>query len=198
MKRIAGAAVAVSLLGCAGLSPNPCAGDYAAIKAEEIRTIEAGEAVVRKVIVDRVPENQLSPADLAVAEAMDVVLESRMRAVDQADLEIIDRASALLSRAEDWDRADDRECGPADIELSLFCALKRASEEVLGSYEHRRTALQEVRFAIEDARPGVEYEHRLQGFNNEPSTTFADVKSVLSTARSRIADRLALQAACKL
>ena len=71
-------------------------------------------------------------------------------------------------------------------------ALKRASEQTTGGYEHRRTALQEVRFAIEDLRPDVEYEHRLRDFNNEARTTFDEIRLVLSTARSRVAERLAL------
>lgn len=192
------AAIAVLLTGCASIAAAPCGKDYAAIKAAEISTIEAGETVLKKVIVDGVPQDQLTAADLAAAEAMETVLASRSRAVDEADIGIIDRAASLLARAEDGDRADDRDCGPDDQTFSLFCALKRASEEVIGAYEHRRTALQEVRFAVEDARPGVEYEHRLQGFNNDPSTSFEELKSILAAVRARIGDRLALQAACKL
>lgn len=186
------------LTGCASVPSAHCQKDYATIKAAEISTIESGEAVLRKVVVDGVPEDQLAPTDLAAADAMDAVLASRARAVDQADIDIIERASSLLSRAEDWDRADDRECGHDDQTYSFSCALKRASEDVIGSYEHRRTALQEVRFAIEDARPGVEYEHRLQGFNNDPATTFDEVKSILAAVKERLVKRLALQAACTL
>jgi hypothetical protein len=62
--------------------------------------------------------------------------------------------------------------------------------EVLGAYDHRRAALQEVRFAIEAAAPGRRFEHRLQDYNNLDTTTFDDVKAVLRVARQRVAERL--------
>jgi len=61
---------------------------------------------------------------------------------------------------------------------------------VLGNYDHRRVALQEVRFAIEEVSGGREFEHRLMDFNNLPQTRFADIKRVLAIARERVAARL--------
>ena len=49
-----------------------------------------------------------------------------------------------------WDRADDRICEDGDETFSLYCALKFATIDEVGEYQHRRTALQEVRFALED------------------------------------------------
>jgi hypothetical protein len=72
----------------------------------------------------------------------------------------------------------------------LFCALQAASIEVLGQYDHRRVALQEVRFAIERVSGGREFEHRLMDFNNLPGTTFDDIKKVLTMARENVASRL--------
>ena len=60
---------------------------------------------------------------------------------------------------------DDRVCKPDDTAWSLFCALQRASVEVLGSNDHRRAALQQVRFAIEAAAPDRVFEHRLRDYN---------------------------------
>lgn len=176
--------------------PPACERDYAALKEAEIADIRAGEAVLKKVIVDGVSEDSLTPEDIAAAEKMEAVQESRVRYVDETDIAILDRAAEILSGPEVWDRADDRICNADDTTFSLFCALQRASEEVTGAYEHRRTALQEVRFAIEGLRPGVEYDHRLRDFNNEARTTFEEISLVLSTARSRVAERLALQAKC--
>ena len=48
---------------------------------------------------------------------------------------------------------------------------QRACIDVLGNYDHRRVALQEVRFAVEDATRGQDFEHRLRDFNNLPQTT---------------------------
>ena len=51
-------------------------------------------------------------------------------------------------------------------------------------------ALQEERFAIEDATGGREFEHRLRDFNNLPSTDFDTVTRVPDAARQRVAERL--------
>src|ERR1700722_7872362 len=70
--------------------------------------------------------------------------ENRNQPVTTADVEILDRANALLVSDSDWNRKDTRECPPSAKTLSLFCALHEASIEILGSYDHRRVALQEV------------------------------------------------------
>lgn len=119
-------------------------------------------------------------------------VEQRNLPVTIEDLRILDRADAILSDQAKWNRQDDRVCTPEDTTWSLFCALQRASVEVLGGYDHRRAALQEVRFAIEAAAPGQEFEHRLRDYNNLPTTRFEDVKAVLHVARERVADRLAV------
>lgn len=68
--------------------------------------------------------------------------------------------------------------------------MQKALIEVLGAYDHRRVALQEVRFAIEDETKGREFEHRLRDYNNLPSTRFKDIKRVLKVAANRVAARL--------
>src|SRR6266545_2037772 len=73
---------------------------------------------------------------------------------------------------------------------SLFCALQKACIDVLGAYDHRRVALQEVRFAVEDATRGQDFEHRLRDFNNLPTTKLSDVKKVLHIAMDRVKSRL--------
>jgi hypothetical protein len=111
------------------------------------------------------------------------------------DLRIMDRAIGILKDEASWNRKDDRECADdtANRKWSLFCALELACTEVLGEYDHRRVALQEVRFAVEDATHGREFEHRLMDFNNLPETRFEDVRNVLQVARSRVAARLTVQ-----
>src|SRR4029453_6599897 len=80
-------------------------------------------------------------------------LESREQPVTEADLRILQRADVLLKEPASWNHYDDRLCDDDEAtgKRSLFCALKKAVTEELGSYEHRNIALQEVRFAIEDA-----------------------------------------------
>jgi hypothetical protein len=55
---------------------------------------------------------------------------------------------------------------------------------------HRRVALQDVRFAVEEATKGIELEHRLMDFNNLPTTRLEDVKRVLAVAIERVRQRL--------
>ena len=103
-----------------------------------------------------------------------------------------------------WNRHDDRVCDDdeASGKRSLFCALQKADREILGEYQHRNVALQEVRFVIQDATRDRQTEmviralrrfslpHRLMDFNNLPETRFEDVKQVLRVASERIAARL--------
>ena len=132
-------------------------------------------------------------------------LESREQPVTEADLRILQRADALLKDPDSWNRHDDRVCidDEATGKRSLFCALQKADTEVLGTYEHRNVALQEVRFAVEDAMRDGHTEmmfdalshfrlpHRLMDFNNLPGTRFEDIHSVLRVATTRVAARLA-------
>jgi hypothetical protein len=119
-------------------------------------------------------------------------LERRDRPVTADDLRILVKAEELLKDDSVWNRKDDRECqdDEATGKRSLFCALQNACVDVLGSYDHRRAALQEVRFAVEDATRGRDFEHRLRDFNNLPETRLADIKRVLWVAKERVKSRL--------
>ena len=119
-------------------------------------------------------------------------LERRDQPVTDDDLRILLKAEELLKDESVWNRKDDRECtdDEATGKRSLFCALQKACIDVLGIYDHRRVALQEVRFAVEDATRGQEFEHRLRDFNNLPTTQLADVKRVLRVAMDRVKARL--------
>lgn len=119
-------------------------------------------------------------------------LERRDLPVTQDDLRILQAATELLRDESVWNRADDRECkdDEASGKRSLFCALQKACIEVLGTYDHRRAALQEVRFAVEDATKGQKFEHRLRDFNNLPTTRLDDIKRVLQVASERVKARM--------
>ena len=121
--------------------------------------------------------------------------EQRDQPVSSEDVRILLRADELLKNESSWNRKDDRECtdDEASGKRSLFCALQKACIEVLGTYDHRRVALQEVRFAVEDATRGKDFEHRLRDFNNLPETHLADVKRVLRVATDRVKARLKVQ-----
>ena len=119
-------------------------------------------------------------------------LERRDQPVTNDDLRILLKAEELLKNESVWNRKDDRECGDDEAtgKRSLFCALQKACIDVLGAYDHRRVALQEVRFAVEDATRGQDFEHRLRDFNNLPTTRLTDVQRVLRVATDRVKSRL--------
>lgn len=116
--------------------------------------------------------------------------EKRNNAVSGDDLSIIRRTREIIAEQKMWHQQDNRKCPDAALQFSLFCALYKASIETLGQYDHRRVALQEVRFAIIDVSDGAEFEHRLMDFNNRPETSFKDIHRVLNIAEERIASRL--------
>lgn len=175
-------------------APMACDKDYAAIRVRDLATMEESE---------RLQEQVGNGAQLSVEQQETVrrareLRQSRSLVADDTDVAIIDRARSILRNDTLWDRADDRECAQGDTRFSLFCALYFASREVDGRYRHRRTALQEVRFAVEEATRGRAYEHRLRDFNNDPATRLQDLYAVLATARSRLIERLEDQRLCRL
>ncbi len=119
--------------------------------------------------------------------------ERRDQPVTEEDLRILIRADEILIDEAVWNREDDRICDDDELagKRSLFCALQKASIEVLGAYDHRRVALQEVRFAIVDATEGQKFAHRLKDYNNLSDTQFDDVKRILFVAREKVSVRLA-------
>lgn len=187
------AAIAVVLVSCAAPRPAPCAKDYAALEAHDLAVIEQGTAIEDGAKADAA----LTPEQRSIVANAHALLESRSRVADDKDVEIIDGARRLLRDESVWDRADDRECHDGDTSFSLYCALYFASRQVVGTYEHRRTSLQEVRFAVEDATQGRTYNHRLRDFNNDPQTRLQDIYAVLDVARSRLVQRIEQQHACK-
>jgi len=107
------------------------------------------------------------------------------------DLRIVRRARAILSSEAVWNRADTRECPPDRKTFSLYCALEKATQEVTGGFEHRGLVMEEARAAIDEITHQKDYDHRLMGYNNDPTTTFADIQKVLAATEERISRKLA-------
>jgi len=102
------------------------------------------------------------------------------------DRDIIVRAAEILSSESVWDRADDRQCHDDDTTWSIYCSMIRATSEVTGGFHHRRPAMQIVREVVAERSSGREYQHRLRDYNNDPSTTLADVRSLFQASLSRL------------
>ncbi|MEN2283741.1 hypothetical protein AAGF08_16475 [Algoriphagus sp. SE2] len=118
--------------------------------------------------------------------------EDRNLLFDSLDLKIIQKADLILSDASVWNKNDDRECDDdiSNGSYSLFCALFKASVDVAGEYEHRRAAMQQVRFTLEKYEDGRVTAHRLMDWNNHPKTTFEEVKKVIAEAIQEVQDKL--------
>jgi hypothetical protein len=111
--------------------------------------------------------------------------------VTKADLKIVQRAREILSSPSKWNRADTRVCPPEAKTFSLYCALEKATNEVSGNFKHRGAAMQEARFVIDEIAPKAKnYDHRLMGYNNDATTTFADIQKVFELLEERVAKRL--------
>ncbi len=101
---------------------------------------------------------------------------------NEYDVAILEKTIELLNDEDIWSRNDDRNCGPEKLKLSLYCALRQASIKITGEFHHRAAALQEVRYAIENLNPDVEYSHRLMDYNNDDSVNFEDMHVMLQKA----------------
>jgi hypothetical protein len=131
---------------------------------------------------------------LIVAASLHAQGDSDVRPpVTPADLKIVKRAREILNSPTVWNRADTRICPPDAKTFSLYCALQRATIEIGAQFAHRGAAMQEARFAIEEIAPKRDYDHRLMGYNNDPTTTFADIQKVFDALEARVAHRLATE-----
>ena len=118
-------------------------------------------------------------------------------ALAASDLAIIRGAERILDSSARWNRKDDRVLHPGATMFSLYTAIEKASLELTGSFAHREGVMQEARFAIEEVAPHKGYTHRLMGFNNDPTTSCADIKRVLALTESHIRQKLSEKGGAK-
>jgi len=110
----------------------------------------------------------------------------------KVDLEALEMAEQLMADSSNWHKQDDRRCEGdiANNRWSLYCAIKYASIQKMGEYNHHNTAMQALRFTIDELIPGHGFEHTLMDYNNSPSTTHADILTVINKAKKRIEEEL--------
>ena len=137
----------------------------------------------------------LGAAGLALAQADEG--DDLRPPVSKTDLRIIARADRILDSPAKWNRADNRECPAGAKTVSLYCALEQATLDVTGSFEHRGAVMQEARFAIDQIARDNNYQHRLMYYNNDKTTTFADIKKVIRLTQKRIETRLKTEGSAK-
>jgi len=108
------------------------------------------------------------------------------------DLEALEMAGQLLADSSNWHKMDDRNCEDdiANNKWSLFCAIKYASIQTMGEYNHHNTAMQALRFSIDELIPNHGFEHPLMDYNNSSSTTHRDILIVIDKAKKSIEEEL--------
>jgi hypothetical protein len=114
--------------------------------------------------------------------------------VPKDDLKIVRRAREILNDPAKWNRSDTRKCPDDAKTFSLYCSLEKATREVTGDFQHHGAAMQEARFAIDQIAPNrQQYHPRLIDYNNDPSTTFRDIRKVFDLMEKHITKRLGEQ-----
>jgi hypothetical protein len=102
------------------------------------------------------------------------------------DREILVRASKIIASDAVWNRADNRKCPAAATTWSIYCAVEKAQREVTGGFHHRRPAGELLREVVDDRTKSRNYKHRMMDYNNDTTTTLADVRSLFAEAIARI------------
>lgn len=114
---------------------------------------------------------------------MDTAKEIAPNALDR---EILVQAMRIISSDSAWNRADNRKCPASAIKWSIYCAVEQAQIEVAGGFHHRRPAGELVREIVDERTKTRNYSHRMMDYNNDPTTTLADVRSLFAEAIARI------------
>jgi len=106
--------------------------------------------------------------------------------LEQADMEILNKANDILKSENDWDNNDDRNCKEdlANKKYSLYCAIYKATMDVTSDFNHRGAALEIVRKMIREENSNKHYQHDLMDFNNQNS--FAAIKSLLQVSKENL------------
>jgi hypothetical protein len=102
------------------------------------------------------------------------------------DREILERAAKIIASDSVWNRADNRKCPATATTWSIYCAVEKAEIEVTGGFHHRRPAGELVREIVDERAKNRNYSHRMMDYNNDPTTTLADVRRLFAEALARI------------
>ena len=118
----------------------------------------------------------------------DDVRSMTIPSVSEAELELIRRARKLLNLPSRWNHRDDFRCPPRASSFSVYCALQAVAHS--DDAEALRAAHQDARLVIWDIVVSKEYGHPLTDYNNDSTTTFADVKRLFRWLETRVQKRL--------
>jgi hypothetical protein len=105
------------------------------------------------------------------------------------DIKIIQRALALVSSVDVWNKNDNRQCPPNPQKWSVFCAMTQATQEISGGIHYRQPASQALREVVNEVGGTRVNKHRLMDYNNHPDTTLADIHNLLAMAQAKLEKR---------
>jgi len=112
---------------------------------------------------------------------------------ERSDLQLLDRALALLGQESEWDANSDpgASCPTGDEKRSIWCALMEAARQLdLGDWEDRAGTAEVVILATQRLGGG---QPSLSRYNNADGRKFEEVRSLLLEARANAAKALAPQ-----
>ena len=108
------------------------------------------------------------------------------------NLVILRQVKKYFTDSSNWNRDDRRargisNCQPKTKQVTLYCALYYASEDIMGEF-YAGPSFKAILDAVTRVRTYTG--HTLQSFNNDPKTTFAELHEVLNDAINRMEKEL--------
>ncbi|MCA0154408.1 DUF6197 family protein [Winogradskyella vincentii] len=111
------------------------------------------------------------------------------------DLALLKQADALLSNPSKWNKSDDGICedDSANEKFSLICALRTASQDVLGEWKEDpySPAIRLVLLKLLEDKNRRYVGNMIREWNNHLDTTFDDVKNLLKESMKIIENQIA-------
>lgn len=105
------------------------------------------------------------------------------------DLQVVDRALAILNSTDKWNRHETQQCAADARTFGIYCTLKKALEDVTGQFDEESVVLKDAR-AVVDFVATKQYGARLVNYNNDPATSFDDIQAFFRILRNRVVRRL--------
>ena len=109
--------------------------------------------------------------------------------VSRVELELVRWARKSLISPSRWNHRDDFRCPPRAASFSIYCALEAAARPGVDAAA-QKAAQQEARLVIWDIVVSKAYDRPLTDYNNDPTTTFADVQRLFRWLETRVQKRL--------
>jgi hypothetical protein len=95
-------------------------------------------------------------------------------------------AMNILSSDSVWNRADNRHCPVTATKWPFTARAERTQIDVASGFHHRRPAGELVRETVDERAKARNYNHCMMDYNNDPTTTLGNVRSLFAEALARM------------